>query len=101
MHAFAYKNGSMHCEGVNLADIAAAVGTPTFVYSRKTIVEDLAEFREAFAPLNAHIAYAVKACSNKAILNLMAQQGITVEDIRTELAGRHIIDHKTKQEKMT
>jgi phosphoribosyl-ATP pyrophosphohydrolase/phosphoribosyl-AMP cyclohydrolase len=31
----------------------------------------------------------------------MAQQGITVEDIRTELAGRHIIDHKTKQEKMT
>ena len=34
-------------------------------------------------------------------LVLMAQQGITVEDIRTELAGRHIIDHKTKQEKMT
>ena len=34
-------------------------------------------------------------------LVLMAQAGITVEDIRTELAGRHIIDHKTKQEKMT
>ena len=34
-------------------------------------------------------------------LVLMAQQRITVEDIRTELAGRHIIDHKTKQEKMT
>lgn len=76
MHSFAYRNGSLHCENVNLGDIAAAVGTPTFVYSKKTITEDLAEFRNALAPLNAHVAYAVKACSNKAILNLMAQQGV-------------------------
>ena len=75
MHAFAYKNGFLHCEGVNLADIAAAVGTPVFVYSKKTIADDLAEFRSAFSSINAHVAYAVKACSNKAILNLMAQQG--------------------------
>ena len=66
----------MHCEQVNLADIAAAVGTPTFVYSRKTIMDDLAELQQALAPLDAHVAYAVKACSNKAILNLMAKQGV-------------------------
>ena len=35
------------------------------------------------------------------VLVLMAQMGITVEDIRTELSGRHVIDHKVKQEKMT
>lgn len=35
------------------------------------------------------------------VLVLMVQMGITVEDIRKELAGRHIIDHKVKQEKMT
>ena len=35
------------------------------------------------------------------VLVLMAQMGITVEDIREELAGRHVIDHKVKQEKMT
>ena len=35
------------------------------------------------------------------VLVLMAQTGITMEDIRTELAGRHVIDHKVKQEKMT
>lgn len=35
------------------------------------------------------------------VMVLMAHQGITVEDIRTELASRHIIDHKVKQEKMT
>ena len=75
MHSFAYKNGHLYCENVNLADIAAEVGTPVFVYSKKTITEDLAEFRQALAPINAHVAYAVKACSNKAILNLVAQQG--------------------------
>lgn len=75
MHTFAYRNGSLHCEGVNLTDIAREVGTPTFVYSRKTIMDDLAELRQALSPLDAHVAYAVKACSNKAILHLMAQQG--------------------------
>ena len=76
MHSFAYNNGTLCCEGVNLADIAAAVGTPTFVYSRKTIMDDLAELKRELAPLNAHVAYAVKACSNKAILNLMAREGV-------------------------
>lgn len=32
---------------------------------------------------------------------LMVQQGITLEEIHKELASRHIIDHKVKQEKMT
>lgn len=66
----------MHCEDVNLADIAGAVGTPVFVYSRKTIMDDLAELQQALAPLDAHVAYAVKACSNKAILHMMAQRGV-------------------------
>ena len=35
------------------------------------------------------------------VLVLMVQMGISVADIRRELAGRHIIDHKVKQEKMT
>lgn len=76
MHSFAYKNSALHCEAVNLSDIASAMGTPTFVYSRKTIMDDLSELKEALAPLDAHIAYAVKACSNMAILNLMAKQGV-------------------------
>ncbi len=35
------------------------------------------------------------------VMVLMVQMGITVEDIRGELASRHVIDHKVKQEKMT
>ena len=36
-----------------------------------------------------------------AVLVLMVSCGITPEDIRAELASRHVIDHKVKQEKMT
>ncbi len=35
------------------------------------------------------------------VMVLMVEMGITVEDVHRELASRHIIDHKVKQEKMT
>lgn len=35
------------------------------------------------------------------VMVLMVQMGISVDDIKRELASRHIIDHKVKQEKMT
>ncbi len=76
MHSFSYKNQSLHCEQVNLADIATSTGTPVFVYSKETIASDVAEFKSAMAPLDCHIAYAIKASSNKAIINLMAKQGL-------------------------
>ncbi len=35
------------------------------------------------------------------VMVLMIEMGISLEDIRAELASRHVIDHKIKQEKMT
>ena len=35
------------------------------------------------------------------VMVMMVEQGITLEDVRKELASRHVIDHKVKQEKMT
>ncbi len=35
------------------------------------------------------------------VMVLMTQQGISLQDIHRELASRHVIDHKVKQEKMT
>jgi phosphoribosyl-ATP pyrophosphohydrolase/phosphoribosyl-AMP cyclohydrolase len=35
------------------------------------------------------------------VMVLMVQAGISLEDVKKELAGRHVIDHKVKQEKMT
>jgi phosphoribosyl-ATP pyrophosphohydrolase/phosphoribosyl-AMP cyclohydrolase len=35
------------------------------------------------------------------VMVMMIQMGISLEDIHKELASRHVIDHKVKQEKMT
>ena len=35
------------------------------------------------------------------VMVLMVELGISVEEVRSELASRHVIDHKVKQEKMT
>ena len=35
------------------------------------------------------------------VMVLMTEMGISLEDVRRELASRHVIDHKVKQEKMT
>ncbi len=35
------------------------------------------------------------------VMVLMVEMGISVEDVHRELASRHVIDHKVKQEKMT
>lgn len=35
------------------------------------------------------------------VMVMMVEQGISLDDIRKELASRHVIDHKVKQEKMT
>ena len=34
------------------------------------------------------------------VLVLMVEAGISLDEVRAELAGRHVIDHKVKQEKM-
>ena len=35
------------------------------------------------------------------VMVMMVQMGISLDDIKNELASRHVIDHKVKQEKMT
>jgi diaminopimelate decarboxylase len=77
MDHFNLREGALHCEGVPLADIAAAVGTPVYVYSTATMVRHAAVFREAVAatgdPL---IAFAVKANPNGAVLATLAREGL-------------------------
>lgn len=75
MDYFNTKNGVLHCEEVSLADIAAEHGTPCFVYSRATLERHFRVFDEALAGLPHLICYAVKANSNLAVLNILAEQG--------------------------
>lgn len=52
MDHFTYEHGALRCEGVAVADIAATVGTPCYVYSAGTLAEHLRRTREAFAALD-------------------------------------------------
>jgi diaminopimelate decarboxylase len=75
MHHFDYRGGALHAEDVALADVAAEVGTPAYVYSRATLTRHVRVFDEAFAGVDHLICYAVKALSNQAVLRLLASLG--------------------------
>jgi diaminopimelate decarboxylase len=71
------NNGELHCENVALADIAAEVGTPVYVYSTATMLRHAAALRAALEPLSDPlIAYAVKANPNAAVVTTLAKAGL-------------------------
>ena len=75
MDHFSYRGGVLHAEDVALPEIAAAVGTPVYVYSAATLTRHYRVFQEALAGLDHLICYAVKANSNLAVLRLMTSLG--------------------------
>ena len=75
LDAFDYRDGVLHIGDVPVSDIADAVGTPTYVYSADAIRSNYRRIERAFAPLAAHLHYAVKASSNLHILRLMHELG--------------------------
>lgn len=75
MRHFDYQDGDMFAEDVALAQIAAEVGTPVYVYSTATFTRHYRVFADNFADTQALIAYSVKANSNIAVLATLAQQG--------------------------
>jgi diaminopimelate decarboxylase len=72
---FAYRNRTLHCDGVDLTTLAAEHNTPLYVYSAEQIAHRFQLFQQAFATRPHTICYAVKANSSLAILRLLAQQG--------------------------
>ena len=71
----AYKNIALHVEGVALASLAQAHGTPLFVYSKAAMLDALAAYQRGFAGRNAQICYAMKANSSLGILQVFADAG--------------------------
>jgi diaminopimelate decarboxylase len=72
---FQYRHGDLHCEKADLARAAALHGTPAYLYSKNTIVRNFHRYRDALAGVAHRICYSVKANSNLAILDLLAQEG--------------------------
>ena len=75
MHHFAYKNGILHAEDVNLKALADEVGTPFYCYSTATLQRHFKVMNEAFADTEHLLCYAMKANSNQAVLKTMADLG--------------------------
>lgn len=75
MHSFQYRDGSLHCEDVDLARVAEEFGTPLYIYSAATVLDHYTRLDAALESLDHLICYAVKANSNGAILKLLADAG--------------------------
>ncbi len=75
MNHFVPKKGVLFADGVSLERIAREVGTPTYVYSAATLRRHLEVVTRAFAGTPSLLCYSVKACSNLAILRLLAEGG--------------------------
>ena len=75
MHHFAYRDGVLHAEAVNLAKLAEKVGTPFYCYSTATLERHYRVFADAFADVPSLVCYAVKANSNQAVIATLARMG--------------------------
>ncbi|NNE51945.1 MAG: diaminopimelate decarboxylase [Sulfitobacter sp.] len=75
MDHFLYRDGVLHAEDVPVADIAAEVGTPFYVYSTATLLRHFRLFDEALEGMDHLVCYAMKANSNQAVLRTLAEAG--------------------------
>ncbi|RYY45926.1 MAG: diaminopimelate decarboxylase, partial [Sphingomonadales bacterium] len=77
MNHFELIGGEMHAEDVPLSAIAEAVGTPVYVYSTATLQRHARVYKQgvALAGPRVHVAFAVKANPNLAVLRVLANEG--------------------------
>jgi diaminopimelate decarboxylase len=75
MHHFAYRNGVLHAEDVDLTALARDVGTPFYCYSTATLERHYRVFAEAFSDVPALVCFAMKANSNQAVIATLAKLG--------------------------
>jgi diaminopimelate decarboxylase len=75
MHHFAYREGVLHAEAVNLVPLAKTVGTPFYCYSTATLERHYRVFAGAFADVPVLVCYAMKANSNQGVVKTLARLG--------------------------
>ncbi|MDP3341594.1 diaminopimelate decarboxylase [Frigidibacter sp.] len=93
MDHFLYRSGILHAEDVPIPEIAAAVGTPFYVYSTATLERHYRLFTEALDPMPHLVCFAVKSNSNVAVLKVLGDLGAGMdvvsggEYLRAKAAG--------------
>ena len=79
--SFHYQDHELFCEQVAVAKIAAETGTPFYLYSAGQLRENFGAYTQAFAEAEATICFAVKSCSNIAILKLLGNAGAGADTV--------------------
>ncbi len=75
MHEFNYKGDELFCEDVGIGGIAAAVGTPFYLYSYKTLLDHYRKLRDAFQEINPLICFSMKSNSSLAVIRALVKAG--------------------------
>lgn len=70
-----YRNRQLFVEDLPVQTIADSVGTPVYVYSKRELLSNYDDYRQAFRNIPNLICYALKANSNLTLLKLLAEQG--------------------------
>jgi diaminopimelate decarboxylase len=72
---YSYQNNELICERVKVKEIIEKVNTPTYIYSKNSILSHFAEIRDAFAEASPLICFSVKSNSNLSICKILADAG--------------------------
>ncbi|MGN6371077.1 MAG: diaminopimelate decarboxylase [Phycisphaerae bacterium] len=75
MDHFVYRDGELFAENVPVSRIAAEVGTPTYIYSKATLLTHYRRIAEAFAALKPIICYSIKSLPNVNLLRTLVGEG--------------------------
>lgn len=73
--SFHREENCLHCEAVDIKELASTISTPFYLYSHGGIGDNLKEFQKSLQGYDSLVAYALKANSSKALVNLMAGKG--------------------------
>lgn len=76
-----YQNGVLYCDAVPLPQIAAQVGTPTYVYSLKRALANYHRIKTAFAALKPDVHYSAKANANLTLLRTLIEAGAGIDAV--------------------
>jgi diaminopimelate decarboxylase len=93
MDHFLYRNGQLFAEDVPVAEIAASVGTPVYIYSTATLLRHFGLFDQALSGMPHLVCFAMKSLSNVAVLRVLGQAGAGIdvvsigEYLRAKAAG--------------
>ena len=72
MHKFRYVRNQLHCESVPIRSLVKKHGTPLYVYSSQTLIDNFNRLHKSVAPLDHLICFAMKSNSNLGVINTLA-----------------------------